>query len=234
MPGSWNLPARFWTFAILKWFFSEYATSTYVMPPGVLCSLAGDARAAAGADADREVRLRALADRVLPRLADVRQVVGEVVARAAAVAAVDRHDLLVRQLDARVDLLDRRVVPVLDRAAVDRGEDRARQLEAVADAADVVRDRGGRERPRDLDAALAGGGLVGRQRSVARPEVDRAGRDRGDAATAADAAVVDGRTVVVLRPRGHERHDEGAAGSRQRGGRPRRRQAGPSWRTAAT
>src|ERR687888_1836919 len=29
------MPARFFTAANLKWFFSEYATSTYVMPPSV-------------------------------------------------------------------------------------------------------------------------------------------------------------------------------------------------------
>src|SRR4029079_988140 len=102
------------------------------------------------------------------------------------------------QLDALVDLPDRGVVPVLDRAAVDRRDDRARQLQAVADAADVVRDRGGGEGPGDLDAAPAGGCLVGRQRSVARAEVDRARGDRGDAAAAADSAIAERSADVEI------------------------------------
>ena len=58
--------------------------------------------------------------------ADRRQVVGEVVRRARAVGAPDGRDLRVRQVDLRVDLLDRRVVPLRDLAEVDVRDDRAR------------------------------------------------------------------------------------------------------------
>src|SRR5262245_2482905 len=39
-PGSWNFPAAFLTAANVKWFFSEYATSTYVIDPFVWPSVA--------------------------------------------------------------------------------------------------------------------------------------------------------------------------------------------------
>ena len=39
-PGIWNFPARFLTAANLKWFASENATSTYVIPPFVELSAA--------------------------------------------------------------------------------------------------------------------------------------------------------------------------------------------------
>src|SRR5262245_13060656 len=39
-PGSWYLPAEFFTAANVKWFFSEYAMSTYVIAPFVWLSVA--------------------------------------------------------------------------------------------------------------------------------------------------------------------------------------------------
>src|SRR5205823_6990229 len=93
----------------------------------------------------------------------------------------------------------------------DLGKDRPGQLEAVADSRDVVWDRGRGEGPGDLDAAVAGRGLVGRQRGVARAEVDSAGGDLLDARAAADGAVVDVGDAVVRRPLGDERGHEGAA-----------------------
>ena len=101
------------------------------------------------------------------------------------------------------------------------GEDVAVELDVVRQPVAVVGDRGRRERPRDLDAALAGGELVGRQRCVARAEVDRAVRDRVDAAARADRPVrhLDAVRRVDLRDPGrHERRDERAAGAGQGSG----------------
>src|SRR5919204_520111 len=77
---------------------------------------ARDAGAALGSDSGREVHLRPGADPARPLGADVREVVGEVEGRAARVAAVDRNDLLVRQVLVRVQRLQLLVVPVLDAA----------------------------------------------------------------------------------------------------------------------
>src|ERR1044072_3328175 len=115
------------------------------------------------------------------------------------------------QVRSLVDVLVLRVFPVLDRAAEHSGQDRAGQLEAVADAAYVVRDRGSREGPRDLDATVAARELVLAQRRVAGAEVDRPVGDRRDPAAATDAAVDDLRRLVGLGPFRHQWYDEGAA-----------------------
>src|SRR4029450_9845629 len=75
---------------------------------------AGDAGAAAGAHARRPADAGARPHLALPRRAGLRQEVGEVVRRAGAVRPVDRCDLDIRQVDARVQLLDSRRVPLLD------------------------------------------------------------------------------------------------------------------------
>ena len=100
-------------------------------------------------------------------------------------------------------------------AEVDVGQDRAGELEAVADSGHVVHDRGGRERPRDLDAPVARGELVGGHRRVTGAEVDGAGRDLGDARAAADGGVVDLGVRVVRLPLRDERGDERAPGALQ-------------------
>jgi hypothetical protein len=85
--------------------------------------------------------LRADADLALPLRADSGEVVGEVPGGPATVAAVDGRDLQVRELDARVDLLDRIVVPLRDVAEIDVRENLPCQLQSVADAGDVVGNR---------------------------------------------------------------------------------------------
>src|SRR5262249_40011884 len=152
----------------------------------------------APADALREVDARRAADLALPVAADRGEVVREVVRGARSVAAVDGRDVGGREVDARVDLRDRRVVPLRDLAEVDVGDDRPGQLQVVRDAGKVVHDRGGRQHPRDLDTALAGRELVGRERRVTRAEVDRARRDRRDAGARPDGAVVDLHTGLRL------------------------------------
>src|SRR5439155_19752889 len=117
-------------------------------------------RRALAADAGREARLGADADLALPLRADPGEIVGEVPGRPATVAAEDGRDLQVRKLDARVDLLDRAVIPLRDVAEIDVREDLPGQPQSVADSRDVVGDRRGRKRPRDLLAALTGRELV--------------------------------------------------------------------------
>ena len=116
----------------------------------------GDAVVAVAADPGRELDLGRGADLRLPLGADRREVVGERVGVAAAVAAVDRRDLGARQADARVELGDRRVVPLGDLAEVDVGEDRTAQLQPRGDTGDVVGGNRAAQRPGDLlDIALA-------------------------------------------------------------------------------
>ena len=189
-------------------------------PAGRLAHGCGDAGAAARAGPAGPVDGDAGAEPRLPREADAQEVVGEVVRRARVVGAVDGRDLLRRQRDARVELLDRRVVPGRDLAREDLRQRRAVHVQQVLRAVEVVDHRGGREGPRDLRAALAGGELVARERRVAGAEVDRAARDRVDAAARADRAVLD--LVAVGRANGRnplrdEWGDEAAAGPGERG-----------------
>ena len=125
-----------------------------------------------------------------PTAARLREEVGERVGVAGTVAAEHGRDLLVRKPLALVQLLDRRRVPVADLALVDLGQDRPRELEAT-DAVEVVTDRGRGQRPRDLDAPIAGRGLGAGQRGIGRAEIDRAGGDVLDPRAGADAAVLD-------------------------------------------
>src|SRR5438034_10956969 len=91
----------------------------------------------------------------LPYLAGLAQVFGQVVRRAAVVGAVDDRDREARQALARVELLDRRIAPVLDLAEEDVREDLPGQVDVVRQSVAAIRDRRRRERPRNLDAALA-------------------------------------------------------------------------------
>src|SRR5439155_19273627 len=104
-----------------------------------------------------------------------------------AVAPVNHCDLLVGEVETAVQRLDGRVVPGCDVAEIDVRQHRARELQlVVSDAWDVVdRDRR-RQRPRDLNAAVTSVALGLRQPSIARPEIDGARGELGDAATRSD------------------------------------------------
>ncbi len=156
----------------------------------------------------------------LERRVDVGQVIGERVRVAGAIGAVDRDDLRGGQVHARVELGDLRVVPARDLAGEHVGEHRAGELEVVRHALDVVGDAGRGQRPRDLQAALAGGRLRRRQRRVGGAEVHRAAGDLRDPAARADRAVGDRHAVggvVGRRPLLQQRRDERRAGADQRG-----------------
>src|SRR5581483_2877904 len=158
---------------------------------GRLRDAACDAGAAALPGADGPVDGDAGAVLRLPRRARGRQEVGEVVGRARVVRAVDDRDLRARQADALVQPLDRRIVPLRDLAYEDLRQGCAVHVQQVLHAGQVVDDGGRGERPRDLNASLAGRELIRRERRVARAEVDRAVRHGGDAGTGADAAVLE-------------------------------------------
>ena len=169
-------------------------------------------------DAGRPVHRLSDAELRLPGGADRREVVGEVVGRARVAGAVDGRDLQVRDRRLRIEGLDRGVVPVRDRAHVDLRDHVAGEPQVGSrghrQPGNVVVDSGAGERPRDLDAAVARGELIRGQRRVGGAEVDRAVRDRLDAAAGADRRVLD--RVVERRAEGRcpdrdERRDERAS-----------------------
>src|SRR3954452_4071218 len=164
---------------------------------------------------DAVVALSARARRPLDRLVDpgaalpLGRVVGEEgreeLRRARLVGAVADRDRLVGQLHARVGRGDGRVVPLRDLAEEDVRDGLAVELEPLVDALDVVGDRDGPEHARDVDGLallLRGLDLGVLHGGVRGAEVDRAGRELRDAATRADALVVDGEAVLVLQARG--------------------------------
>src|SRR5207302_2570204 len=127
-----------------------------------------------------------------PLRADGRGVVGEVEGRAGVAGAVDRRDLQVGQRHAHVQGGDGRVVPIRDLAEEDVGDHLAGEVQVHRPVRDVVRDRRPGERPRNLDTAVTGVQLVGRERRVGGAEVDGAVRNRLNSAAGADGAVLDG------------------------------------------
>src|SRR5690606_36202162 len=157
----------------------------------------------------------------LPLRADLGQVIDEVVGGAGTVGAVHDVDLGRRQRHAGVDRGDLRVVPGGDLAEEDVGEDRAGQAQlAAADAFDVDHRDHAADRGRELGQAR-GGQLAAGQRLVGGAEIDGAGLDLGDAAAGTDRLVVDlvpGGLVVVVRPLGDQRIDEGRARAGDFGG----------------
>ena len=156
------------------------------------------------------------ADLLLPFRADLRQVVGPDERRARAVRATDDRDQLVGQLDARIEIGDRLLVPLLDLAEVDVGEHGSRELHrAGRDAFDVHDRHDAADDRRKLHEA---GGLqvLGLERHVGRAEVDGLGLDLGDAAARADRLVVHadaGLLLVRLGPLGVDRVRKRRAGA---------------------
>src|SRR3954447_2574847 len=171
----------------------------------VLLHAGRDAVVALGARARRPLDRLVDAGAVLPLGRVVGEEGGEELRRARLVGAVADRDRLVGQLHAGVGRGDGRVVPVLDLAEEDVRDGLAVELEPLVDALDVVGDRDGPEHARDVDGlalllrGLDFGVLHGGVRGA---KVDRAGRELRDAATRADALVVDGEAVLVLQARG--------------------------------
>ena len=93
---------------------------------GDLRHIAGNAFIALGADAGGPVNGGVRTDIGLPGRADARQVGGEDEGGARTVRTMHDADGLARQVDAGVQLLDRRIVPAGDLALVDGGQGRRR------------------------------------------------------------------------------------------------------------
>src|SRR5205823_4850968 len=123
------------------------------------------------------------ADLRLPLRAVRRQERGEALGRSGLVRSVDDRDRLRRELHARVKACDLRRVPRLHLPEEDVGDGLAVELEPGLDAREVVRDRDGAKRGRDLDwLALLDRLEVSRgQRRVTRSEVDGARGELRDA-----------------------------------------------------
>src|SRR6266513_2918663 len=96
--------------------------------------------ASLGAGADRPLDGLVRADLGGPLLAVRGEELREAGGRARLVGAVHHGDRLARELHARVELGDCRVVPVLDLPEEDVGDRRAVELEPALDAVEVVRD----------------------------------------------------------------------------------------------
>src|SRR5690606_12854014 len=154
----------------------------------------------------------AFTDAGLPVGVDLGQVVDEVEGGARTVGAVHDGDLGIGKVQAAVECDDGRVVPLGDPAQEDVGQGRAVELHrARLHAGDIEHRHHAADYRRKLHQAR-GGQFFGLERRIGGTEVHRVGLDLGNAAARADRLVVHllaGGGVVVGRPLGHDRIDEG-------------------------
>ncbi len=140
--------------------------------------------------------------------ADFGEVVGEVVGRARPVGAVHDDDRLRRQLGARVELLDRGVVPVLDLAEENPGERGTVDHDLTRlDAFDIDDRHDAAHDHRELDEPVLVE-LLALERRVAGAERHGLVLDLLDAAAGTDRLVVQpdaGLLLVGIRPFGVDR-----------------------------
>ena len=180
-----------------------------------------DAFIALAADADGPLHRGVVADLRLPLGRDLGEIVGEDEGRARAVRAIDRVDVGVGQLQVAVQRNDLGVVPLLDLAHVDAGENVARELElARLDTGDVHGRNDAAHHGRELDEAVLGQVLT-LERGVGGAEGDRLRLDLADAAARADRLVVEagaGRLLIGFGPLRIDREGEGRAGAGDVGG----------------
>src|SRR6185312_6928624 len=107
-------------------------------------------------------------------------------------------DRRAREAQARVELLDRRVVPGLYLAAEDVSGGRAVELEPGLDPGQVVGHRDRAEGDRELeDVTLHGLLVLGLERRIGAREVHRRRLQVGDARAGADAVVVDRQALAL-------------------------------------
>src|SRR6185312_1968873 len=127
----------------------------------------------------------------LPFGRDLGEVVRECEGRARAVGAVNHTDAHVREIEARVESPDGRIVPLLHFAQEDIGDERTAQNELPRrNAREVVDDVFARDRRRKLDETMLTQDF-GSERLVARAERDRARLDLGYPAAGANRLVID-------------------------------------------
>ena len=129
------------------------------------------------------------------------------------------RDRLVGQVRLRVERLDGRVVPLRDLAGEDLADRLGVEVQAAADALDVVGHRDRAEHERDVQdrPALGAGELRVGHRHVAVTEVDGLRVDLRDAAAGADGLVGDVDALLGVRGRPHrvDRRGQRRAGSAQ-------------------
>ncbi len=142
----------------------------------------GDALVALRADACRPFDARVGADIVAPIGADLGQIVGEDERRPGTVRAMHDDDRVRRKLDIRVQLLDRRIVPLGDLAKENIGERRSIEDQIVRLDAIKIDDRHiAADDGRELNQA-GSRQLLGLERHVRGAEGDRLVLDLLDAA----------------------------------------------------
>ena len=174
----------------------------------------GDAFVAFATHSADPFHRRPFTDRVLPVRADLRQIVGEDEGRTGAIGAVDGRDGLVGELEPRVQIGDRRVIPLLDLAEVDVCEHRTGQLHVAGlDAGDIHHRNHAADDGGELDQPVPGE-LFRLERHVARSEVHGLGGDLFETCPGPDGLIVHlgtGGLVVGFRPLRIQRRRKGRA-----------------------
>ena len=191
-----------------------------------LADIAGNAFIALGADAGRPFDRGAGAGLGLPFGVRLREIVGEVEGGARTVGAAHHGDGVGRQLQLRIELGDRGIVPLLDLAEIDVAEHFARQHQfARLDAFEVHdrHDRAHHHRPLHQAVLLE---LLVLERRVGGAEGHGLGLDLLDAGAGADRLVVQtvaGLLLVGVGPLRIDREGEGGARAGDIGSEGRRR-----------
>ena len=144
------------------------------------------------------------------------EVVGEVEGGARAVGAMDVGDREIGQLEVRIELLDRRIVPLRDLAHVDLGDGRTVEHEfAGLHARDVDDHDDAAHHHRPLGEAVLVE-VLRLQRRVGRAEGHGLGPDLLDAGARADRLIVEavaGVLLIGVRPFGVDRERKGRPGA---------------------
>src|SRR3984885_4836234 len=186
-----------------------------------LRGVVGNALAAFGADTDRPFDRRVLADLGLPVRTDLGKIVGPDEGGARSVGAMHDRDCGVGQIDAGIELGDRRIVPLGDVTQEDLGDRRTVERDVTRLDAGQVQDRndGAVDDGKLHEAVL--GAIVRAHRLVGGAEGHGLGDDLLDAAARTDRLIVQpdaGVFSVLVRPFGENRIDEGRSGAGDIGG----------------
>ena len=191
-----------------------------------LADIAGDAFVALGANASRPFDRGAGTDLGFPVGADLREIVGEVEGGARTVGAANDGDGVGRQLQLRIELGDRRIIPFGDLAEIDVGQRFAVEHQfAGLDAFEIHHrnDRAHDHRPLHQAVLLE---LLNLQRHIGSAERHGLGLDLLDAGAGADRLVVQavaGFLLVGIGPFRIDRERERRTRSGDVGGERRRR-----------
>ena len=126
-----------------------------------------------GARAHRPVQFAAPADRGLPFRTELAEKVAPHKSRAAAIGAMNHHDLALRQAHAPVRGTDPGVVPVLDLTQVNFSQHLGSEIQGTRDAREIVNRNDGAEYGSEmLDLGSGFGHARFRQRHVRGRKID--------------------------------------------------------------